>query len=99
MRRLRRGRLAVTAEGQRTVRGEDERQGHSDFPAVISPMQQRLPLPGAEGQVAGLAVALDLADVAAHGLPALDLAAVLLGQAAADCVAAVPLKPAARIVG
>ena len=48
--------------------------------------------------VAGLAIALDLADMAAHCFPALDLAGVLVGDAAAHVVAAIPLEPAARIV-
>src|SRR5262245_7885335 len=62
-------------------------------------MQQRLALAGAAEEIARLAVALDLADVAADRLPAADLALVLRRQAAAHIVAAVPLEPAARIVG
>src|SRR5262245_38176520 len=49
--------------------------------------------------MAWLAVPLDLPDVPAHRLPPLDLPLVFLGQAAAHVVAAVPLKPAARVVG
>src|SRR5690348_8038690 len=40
----------------------------------------------------------DLRDMSLHRLPAADLAHVLLGQAAAHIVSAVPLEPAARIV-
>jgi hypothetical protein len=61
-------------------------------------VQQGLALPLAAGEIARLAVALDLAHVPANGFPALDLARVLLGQAAAQIVAAIPLEPAARIV-
>src|SRR5690242_316614 len=71
----------------------------SDCAAVIGPVQQRLPLSAAAEQVAGLAVFLNLADVTADRLPAPDLPAVLCGHAAAHVIAAVPLKPSARIVG
>jgi hypothetical protein len=47
----------------------------------------------------GLAVPLDLPDVSAHRLPSPDLPPVLVGQAAAHVVAAVPLEPTARVVG
>src|SRR5262249_9331393 len=50
-------------------------------------------------QVAGLAMLLYLPHMPADRLPALDLAAVLVRQAAAHVVAAVPLEPAARGVG
>src|SRR3954471_2403224 len=71
--------------------------GLSDQPAVIGPVQQRLALAGAAVEVATLAGPLELADVAAHGFPAPDLARVI-GHAAPAIVAAVPLEPAARIV-
>src|SRR5689334_14745905 len=61
-------------------------------------MQQRLALPLAAGQFAGLAIALYLPHVAADRLPALDLAAIFVGHAAAQVIAAIPLEPAARIV-
>ena len=48
-------------------------------------------------EITRLAVMLDLTDVAAHRFPALDLARVLPGKAAAPVVAAIPLKPSARI--
>ena len=55
---------------------------------------------GAGGtSIAGLAVASKLGDMAANGLPAADLSLVLARHAAALIVAAVPLEPAARIVG
>src|SRR5579872_2314124 len=62
-------------------------------------MKQRLALTGAAGAVAGLAVALDLPDVPTHRLPALDLPPVFVSYAAPHVVAAIPLEPAAGIVG
>src|SRR5262245_25297550 len=44
-------------------------------------------------------MALDLPHVAADRLPALDLTAVFVADTAAHVVAAIPLEPAARIVG
>src|SRR5690242_11819147 len=66
--------------------------------AVVSPVQQRLPLARAAVGITWVAVLLHLRDVAANLLPAPDLAAIFLGQPAAHVVAAVPLKPAARVV-
>src|SRR4051812_7788548 len=71
----------------------------SDLAAVISPMQERLPLPRAAGQVSRLAVPLDLPDMPADGFPSLDLPPVFGRHAAAHIVAAIPLEPAARIIG
>ena len=62
-------------------------------------MQQCLALPRAAEQVAGLAMLLELADVTPDRLPALDLPPVFLRHAPAHVIAAVPLKPAARVVG
>jgi hypothetical protein len=61
-------------------------------------MQQRLTLARPAGHIARLAMALQLADVTPNGLPASDLAGIFLGNAAPHVVAAIPLKPAARIV-
>src|SRR5580700_11184070 len=72
--------------------------GPSNFPAVVGPVQQRLALALAAGEIARFAMPLDLADMPADGFPALDLACVLLGLAAAQIIAAIPLEPAARIV-
>src|ERR1700684_1064740 len=71
----------------------------SDLTAVVGPVQQRLPLAGSARQIAGFAVALDLSDVPSYRLPALDLPAIFLGRPSAHVVAAIPLEPAARIVG
>src|SRR4051812_11682756 len=70
----------------------------SNLAAVVGPVQQRLTLAAAAGEIAGLAVRPDLADVAAERLPAFDLPRIVV-MAAARVIAAVPLKPAARIVG
>ena len=72
---------------------------HSDLPAIIGPVQQRLSLSRAAALIARLAIASDLCDVAANCLPASDLPGVLFRHAPAHVVAAIPLKPAARIVG
>src|SRR6476646_4286619 len=72
--------------------------GPSNFPAVVGPMQQRLALALAAGEIARFAMPLDLADMPAHGFPTLDLARVLFGQSADQIIAAIPLEPAARIV-
>ena len=61
-------------------------------------MEKGLALAGAAGEVAGAAVGGDLAEVAADGFPAFDLASVFVGNAAAQVVAAVPLEPAAGVV-
>src|SRR6476620_7058849 len=71
----------------------------SDLAAVISPVQERLPLPRAAGQVTRLAVPLDLPDMPAYGFPSLDLPPVFGRHAAAHIVAAIPMEPAARIIG
>src|SRR5262245_10270026 len=70
----------------------------SNLAAVVGPMQQRLPLALAAQEIARLAMALNLPDVPAHRLPAPDLPPVFLPHPTAHVVAAVPLKPAARIV-
>ncbi len=67
-------------------------------------MQQRLALLSAAIKITWTAIERDLGNVAAHGLPAFDLLRVFpaptvgVGQAAAHVVAAIPLKPAARVV-
>ena len=69
----------------------------SDEPAVIGPMQERLALARAAEQVARFAGALNLPDVSAHSAPSPDLARILVGHPPAHVVAAVPLKPSARV--
>src|SRR5262245_31890694 len=61
-------------------------------------MQQGLALALAAEDISLLAIGLQLPDVPFDIAPAPDLPRVLVGQPAAAIVAAVPLKPAARIV-
>src|SRR5262245_39776800 len=59
---------------QRQMRdGVGHDAARSDFAAVVSPLQQSLPLPRPAGEMARLAVPLDLPDVPAHRLPPPDL--------------------------
>jgi len=62
-------------------------------------VKKSLSLALAAGLVTGLAVKFDLPDVSSHCLPPPDLPKVLLRHTAAHIVSAIPLKPAARIVG
>src|SRR5579864_6628352 len=59
-------------------------------------MEQRLALPGPALEVATPAVAAHLRYMPANGPPALDLP-FIIGTAAAQEIAAIPLKPAARV--
>jgi hypothetical protein len=70
----------------------------SNLPTIVCPVQQSLPLPRAAKRVTGLAVRFDLIDVATKCLPALDLPSVFLRHPPAHVIAAVPLKPPARII-
>src|SRR5262245_44506895 len=69
----------------------------SDLPAVIGPVQQRLPLPRPAERVADIAVGFHLLDVTSEGFPPIDLPRVVF-HAATGIVPAVPLEPAARVV-
>lgn len=60
-------------------------------------MQQRLALPWTAMEVAPYAVLTDLCDVQGHALPAADLPSVV-HVPAAHVIAAVPLKPATRVI-
>ena len=51
----------------------------SNLSAVVGPVQQRLSLSFAAHEIAGLAMPLNLADMALHRLPSLDLATILIG--------------------
>ena len=66
--------------------------------AVVGPVQQGLALFAPAIQVAGRAVFLQLSYVPAHGFPAFDLS-FIIGAASSHVVAAIPLKPAAGIIG
>src|SRR5579859_1138897 len=71
----------------------------SDFPAVIGPLQQRLPLARTAENIPRLAILPDLRLVALEGFPSFDLPRVLARQAAAHIIAAIPLEPASGIIG
>ena len=71
----------------------------SEFSTVVGPVKKRLSLAFAAGLVTGLAVKFDLPDVSPHCLPAPNLSKVFLRHSAAHIIPAIPLKPAARIVG
>jgi hypothetical protein len=70
----------------------------SNLPTIVCPVQQSLPLPRAAKRITGLAVHFDLIDVATKCLPALDLPSVFFRHSPAHVIAAVPLKPPARII-
>jgi hypothetical protein len=75
-----------------------EREVFLQFPAVVGPMQERLPLPSAARQITRLARKLKLSDVTTDCFPAFDLPHVLVGHSSPHIVAAVPLEPATWIV-
>ncbi|MEY2585705.1 MAG: hypothetical protein QOD80_1731, partial [Verrucomicrobiota bacterium] len=61
-------------------------------------MEQGLALPRATREIARRAMLLQLRDVSPDRPPALDLAKIV-GMAPAEIITAIPLEPAARIVG
>ena len=71
----------------------------SNSAAVVCPMQKSLALALTTRQVARFAMSLNLRNMPPHRLPAGDLPLILLRQAATHIVAAIPLKPPARVVG
>jgi hypothetical protein len=76
-----------------------EAEFFSQLAAVVGPVEQRLPLPPAAPEIAGLARKLKLTHMTADCLPAFDLPSVLVGHSSPHVVPAVPLEPAAWIVG
>ena len=77
--------------------GADVRELTSKFPAVIGPMQQRLPLAFPAENIARLAIHLQLTDVPSDRGPAFDLPCIFVPKPPASIIAAIPLKPAARV--
>ncbi len=65
---------------------------------VISPLEQGLPLSGPAKPVPWFAIRTKLRDVTAEGSPPSDLSSVFVRYAATKIVAAIPLKPATRVV-
>src|SRR3954468_2715292 len=68
-----------------------------DRPAVVGPVQNRLSLSSPALEVTSFAVLADRRHVSRDGAPAPDLPAIVR-RAPSAVVAAVPLKPAARIL-
>ena len=61
-------------------------------------MQERLALPAPAIQIAALAMFLQLGDVSPDGAPSFDLSQIVR-MSPPGIVSAIPLEPAARIVG
>jgi hypothetical protein len=70
-----------------------------DLAAVIRPVQHGLALPWTAGQIARFTMLANLADMAAHCLPTLDLARVFVRNSTTHEVTTMPLKPTTRIIG
>lgn len=68
-----------------------------DFPAVIGPMKQSLPLPSSAEEIPLKTVVFYLIYMTLHFFPAVNLTSILVFHASAPIVTAVPLEPAARI--
>jgi hypothetical protein len=60
-------------------------------------VEEGLALPPPAHEVSGLAMGLELGDMALHGLPSRDLP-VIIGASPSQVIAAVPLEPATRIL-
>src|SRR5450755_4086297 len=71
----------------------------SQLATVVGPVQQRLSLAPATPDIARLARKLKLTHMTADCRPAFDLPSVLVGHSSPHVVPAVPLEPAAWIVG
>src|ERR1700733_1614345 len=69
----------------------------SDPPAIVCPVEQRLALAATAPKIAGYAVFLDRGDVPLDRAPASNLSRVVVA-APSQIIAAVPLKPAARVL-
>jgi hypothetical protein len=61
-------------------------------------LEKRLSLPPAAMHIARRAVLLKLMNVAPHCFPSSDLARIFLAYTATQVVAAIPLKPAPRVI-
>ena len=69
----------------------------SNLPAVVRPVEHRLPLPPPALEIAWLAVLPNRRDVAGDRPPSPDLTRIVR-RPAAHVIAAVPLEPAARVL-
>src|SRR5262249_47939058 len=71
----------------------------SELAAVVGPVQERLALSPAAEKIGRFAMPPDLLHVPTHGFPAFDLTAVFFRHPPAQIIAAIPLEPAARVIG
>lgn len=69
----------------------------SNFTGIVCPMQNRLALFAPAVQIARRAVFFDLRDMAADRFPSFYLPLIIFGHSSAHMIAAIPLKPSARI--
>src|SRR5689334_1554427 len=79
-------------------KGSQSSRCSSNFPRIVRPVKEGLSLPSPAIQIAPGTMLLQLRTVTANGPPSFDLPQVI-GMPAARVIAAIPLKPAARIVG
>ena len=70
-----------------------------NFSAVVGPLEECLALSSSAGGVAFATVFAQLADVPFHCFPTCYLSFVLGREASSHKIAAIPLEPAARVVG
>jgi len=68
------------------------------FPRIVRPVEEGLALARAAGEVARAAIISYLRAVTAERFPSLYLPLVFFAETPAHIVAAIPLKPAARVV-
>ena len=71
----------------------------SKRPTIVCPVQECLSLTWPTSEIAKLAMSPDLGDMPPHRFPSSDLAFVFAWHAASQIIPAVPLKPAARVLG
>ena len=89
----------VTSRGPGRDDQKHTKSQPSDISAIVGPVQQGLPLTRSAKGITWLAVLFDLRDVSSKRFPSFDLALVLLRHPSAHEVSAIPLKPAAGIIG
>lgn len=77
---------------------EDCQLTESNLAGVVSPVEQSLALFASAAEIAGMAIFLDLSNVAAHGFPTFDLPQVFFWSAATPVITAIPLKPTSRVL-
>jgi Bacterial regulatory protein, Fis family len=81
-------------ENSGAIRGAT--QSNLNFSAIVSPIEQCLPLLRPAAPIARFAMLPDLSNVPLHRLPSLDLTFIIRASSA-HVVSAIPLKPTARV--